>query len=191
MEPLAHLPWPVRRSFESARTLTLVAIILYGIFAGIFLLLAGATAALIGAAAGIFLFFAFLPLLFLFLTYAYVYRPLKWGDLSHDPRAAALVLGILSILLAGVISGILLIVAYAKMSNGYTAMASPQTWSAPPTRSPPPPVRAPDLGASESPAAGEGGIRYCPSCGAGVETGSRFCVNCGARLPVSESSQGP
>ncbi len=155
---------------NSARTLTLVALVLYGLFGGLFLLLG-----LVLLPFGLFfIVLGALPLIFLFIVYATVYQPLGEGRVSAA-SAPALVLGILSLLFGGVISGILLLVAYAKIESASRALVAtpPSPGYAPPSPGP----TAPPPGGEEPQ-----GAPYCPSCGAQVQPPYRFCNNCGTRL---------
>lgn len=118
------------RAAESAKTLVFVAVLLQVIFFAIGVIIisiaiaaviyssaqAGVglgTASIVGAVfGGIFL----LGLLWIFLNYFLVYKPLQRGDLA-GAETPALVLGILELIFGGIIPGILLIIAYTRIGN--------------------------------------------------------------------------
>ncbi len=173
---LGSLPPLVQADVDSAKTLTLVALILYGIFGTIFVLL--------GFLFFLFIIFGVVPLLFLLLAYVTVYQPLSQGR-PADARTPALVIGIISIFFGGPISGILLIIAYAKANSAYRILlaipsAQPTVDSGTPTDpwSPPSVGPPPSEGGAEAARTPE----YCPSCGARLSPEYRFCNNCGAQL---------
>lgn len=124
---------------ESARTLTLVALILQilfvGIFGIIFLALGALTASTISTLSsngavtvspgfmfgtGIFFFFfaffAIIGILWIFLDYFLIYKPLSNGQV-HRTETSALVLSILQIFFGGVLPGILLLIAWIKIRD--------------------------------------------------------------------------
>lgn len=176
----ATYPDPAQADIESAKTLCLVAIVFYGVFGAIF--------TFIGIVLPFLLFFGIVPLLFLVLAYTTVYKPLIEGR-PVDAQTPALVLGIISLFIGGVISGILLLVAYAKASSAARLLRA----------FPPPPLArtttpesvhsgTPTLSLAREHRGGEGGmIRYCPSCGARLEPSYMFCNNCGLELPRATS----
>lgn len=178
----ATYPSPAQADIERAKTLAFVAIVLYGIF--------GTIITLFGVLAPFLLFFGIVPLLFLAIAYATVYKPLTEGR-PMDAQTPALVLGIISLFIGGLISGILLLIAYAKASSaarflrGFPGPPPPRetTIESAPTKSPTATV------ARESPRTEGQAIRYCPSCGSRVEPGYRFCNNCGQRLPRPNSGE--
>lgn len=118
------------RAAESAKTLVFVAVLLQVIFFALgIVIIAIALAAVIFSSAqagtgfgpvgivgaifgGIFLF----GLLWIFLNYFLVYKPIQMGNL-RDAETPALVLGILELIFGGIIPGILLIVAYTRIGN--------------------------------------------------------------------------
>lgn len=118
------------RAAESAKTLVFVAVLLQVIFFAIGVVIisialgaiifssaqAGAgfgAAGIVGAIfGGIFLF----GLLWIFLNYFLVYKPIQRGDLK-EAETPALVLGILELIFGGIIPGILLIIAYTRIGN--------------------------------------------------------------------------
>ncbi len=159
---------------RSAKYLALAAIILYAIFGG-FTLLIG-----LAAASEVLIFFGSLPFFLLILTVVTVYIPLSEGMVA-EARNFALALGIISIFIGGIISGILLIVAYAKANSAYRAFA-------PARRVAPPAMAAVEStpGALSSSAMEEAADaetpNYCPSCGVKLRPEYNFCNNCGHRL---------
>lgn len=84
----------------------------------------------------------------------------------QEAQAPTLVLGILGLIFAGVIGGIFLIIAYAKLSN----VTSPQPMA--------PAMVAPLAAATPQPAG-----RVCPNCGRPIPMDSKFCNHCGHELP--------
>ncbi len=115
---------------ESARTLTLVTIILqlafFLVFAFIFVIIG--TLAFASAPAGmgtfnvmsIILFimsiFAIIGIVWVLLDYFLVYKPLSEGHVQ-SAETPALVLSILQILFGGIITGILLLIAWVKIKD--------------------------------------------------------------------------
>lgn len=115
---------------ESAKTLTLVAIIIEAVFSLLltvyFLVILGLTAAVssgpgfpgLGLA---FLFiigliFGLIGLLWVLLDYFLVYKRILEENIA-SARDTSLILGIIQLILGGVVPGILLIVAYTQLSN--------------------------------------------------------------------------
>ncbi len=79
---------------------------------------------------------------------------------------------IIGFILAGIIVGILLLIAYIKFDPLISWQRSGGgAGVAPPSSTPPP---APAAGAAE---------RFCPSCGAGNARSAGFCAKCGKPLP--------
>lgn len=153
----------------SARSLTTAALVLYAVFGLIFLGL--------GVFSFLFLFLGIVPFVMFLVVYATVREPLGRGEVA---RAAtpALVLGILSLLLTNIISGILLLVAYAKISRAQSALET-AAWRA-----------APAGGAASWAPGGQtgagvpaGDMRYCPSCRAPLTPPYRYCTHCGYQVP--------
>ena len=106
---------PHTRSGETASTLILIGLILQGIevaiFLGIGLLL------FVVPIVGVFvLAIGAIGVLWLVLVYGFSYGPTQMGDYS-GARTPTLVFGILSLLTLGLISGILYIIAYAKLGD--------------------------------------------------------------------------
>jgi hypothetical protein len=78
----------------------------------------------------IFMGFGILPLIFLLLTYFLVYVRLREGRVEKA-LAPALILGILNVILGGLISGILLIIAYVKAKDAHTKILMASSQAAP------------------------------------------------------------
>lgn len=124
---------------ESAKTLTLVAIILQAVFTMIFIFIflafalafssftpvpvgtTGTTTVTttyfgLGSIFIIFAVFGSIGLIWVFLDYFLVYSPISKGDIQRS-ETSALILSILQILFGGVIPGILLLVAWVKIKD--------------------------------------------------------------------------
>lgn len=119
---------------ESARTLSLVAIILVAVFTGLvwlwFAILFGAAFAMNPPSGNSFpMFPLYIPamtifgiaaaafgLLWIFLDYFLIYKRIVTGNLA-GAKDTSLILGILQLLFGGVVPGILLIVAYVQIDN--------------------------------------------------------------------------
>jgi hypothetical protein len=147
-------------SGETASTLILIGLILQAIEVAIFLS--------IGLFLVIFPFFGLFVLglggigvVWVILVYLFSYSPTRNGDYA-GARTATLVFAILSLLTLGLISGILYIVAYAKLGDAEREAARPPPgWGAPPLRP---------------------GWKFCPACGRPALATSSFCQSCGARI---------
>lgn len=88
------------------------------------------------------------------------------GELQRA-ESASLVMGILG-LIANIISGIFMLIAYTKLNSAIRYSTTP-----PPTYQPAyPPAPAPPAG------------RMCTSCGRAVTFDAKFCPHCGAELPA-------
>ncbi len=141
------IPPEARSDLDTAKTLTLVAMIFQAIFlvigiivmlfllAAIFIALPTFGAAPVSSDITtyqaqqqlavfallpllIFTGFGFIPVIFLLLTYFLIYKRLSEGRVE-EALTPALVIGILSLILGGVISGILLIIAYVKANDAH------------------------------------------------------------------------
>ncbi len=158
---------PGDRSGETATTLILVGLILQAI--EVFVLLVIGLFLLIVPLLGlIFLVLAFFGIIWLILVYVYSYERAKEGYCS-GAKTPTLVFGILSLLSVGFISGILYIIAYAKLGDAEAEGRRPvPAWGAPPI-----------WGAPPMPPGG----KFCPACGRPNALGAAFCVGCGGRLP--------
>ena len=124
------LPPEARADLDTAVTLTLVALILEAVFLAIGVLLLVVFLPFIAALqtgmpissiffVGLFVVAGIVGVLFLLLTYFLVYKRLKDRQVQRA-LTPALVLGIIALVLVGVISGILLIVAYLKAKDAHT-----------------------------------------------------------------------
>ncbi len=165
---------------SGARSLVTVALVLYGVF-GLFLLLLGAalltfmqpfnpfSVVFLGLGFSVvFLGLGFVSFVMLIIVYTTVQEPLKRGDVVRA-ASPALVLGILSLLFTNLISGILLLIAYARISRA-EALIQAAPWGRPETGE----------GSALAPA---GGFRYCPSCRAPLVPPYGYCTNCGHQIP--------
>ncbi len=127
------------------------------------------------------LIWAVLFLFMLLIVYIVVQEPLKRGDVA---RAAtpALVLGILSIILFNIISGILLLVAYARIGRADAIRLG--VWGGAPAGGLSPSVPLAPTG----PGVPADEVRYCSSCGAPLTPSDRYCSNCRTPVPPSPGS---
>lgn len=169
------VPPQARADMESAKGLTIAALVLYGVFGVLFLLL------WVAFPSPFFLFFGAVPLLFLILTLALVYAPLSEGR-PGSAKGPALALGIISIFVGGIISAILLLVAYSKIQSAHTAITfasgSPFSYTSALSRiatqreQPTTPLSA---ATGREP-------RFCPACGSALSPPFKFCTHCGSRV---------
>ena len=162
------LPYASDPNVVSARGLVTAALVLYGVVALIFFLIGVFVfLALIGAAVSLIMFL---------VVYIAIQEPLKRGDVVGT-ATPTLVLGIISILIVNIISGILLLVAYAKINRAEVAIQSGMWGDAPAGGlSPPGPLAPPGSGASGS------AVRYCSSCRAPLVPSDHYCTNCGTTV---------
>lgn len=106
---------------STAKTLTLVAIVLQAVFfvIGIFEVIAVIALVPLGGVGFITLFFAFgflVGILWILLDYFLIYKKVK-EEKVREAETPALVLGILQLIFGGFIPGILLIVAYVELKD--------------------------------------------------------------------------
>ncbi len=106
---------------STAKTLTLVAIVLQAVFfvIGIFEVIAVIALVPLGGIGFITLFFAFgflVGILWILLDYFLIYKKVK-EEKVREAETPALVLGILQLIFGGFIPGILLIVAYVELKD--------------------------------------------------------------------------
>ena len=130
------LPPEARADLDTAITLTLVALILEVVFLAIGVLLVAVFLPFIatlqtGPISSIFLVglvgvAGIVGVVFLLLTYFLVYKRLK-DEQVERALTPALILGIITLVLVGVISGILLIVAYVKAKDAHTKILLAQS----------------------------------------------------------------
>jgi predicted RNA-binding Zn-ribbon protein involved in translation (DUF1610 family) len=131
----------------------------------------------------IVLFLAFVAFICVILVYVLCYRRAADGD-YEGAAAPTLVFGILGLVTGGIVTGVLLIVAYVKLGDAQEEAEQP-SWQAPygapgVPRAYPTPAPTPASGAPAAPLAAA--TRFCPNCGAAVVAPSRFCRSCGASL---------
>lgn len=173
------IPPEAQRHAESAKGWTLAALILYGVFGALFLLMWAVVPAILLFILGM------IPLFFLFLVYATVYRPLSVGKV-REARSPALALGIVSIFVGGVLSAIFLIIAYLKANRAYTSILLAE--SAVPAHVQTPGSTVPEWVSPTSPKridvtpSGSRTPEYCASCGTRLAPPYRFCTSCGSRI---------
>ncbi len=168
------LPPEVQADTDSAKTLALVALILYGVF--------GTLIILVGILVPFLIIFGIIPIIFLLLAYVTVYTPLTQGR-PGEARTPALVLGIISLFIGGVISGILLIVAYAKANSAHVRLVTgPRVPPAPSTVTEATPTPLTPRGPAPEGAETTKPPEYCPSCGVKLSPEYRFCNNCGTKV---------
>lgn len=116
---------------STAKTLTLVAIIIQVIFfvigivaiAGLAIVASTSGVPLLGAA-GAFGILFLVGLIWILLDYFLVYKPLA-EERVEEAQTPSIVLGIIQLIIGGVITGILLIVAYVKIRDSMTRRAPP------------------------------------------------------------------
>ena len=148
------------QSGETASTLILIGLILQAIEVvvlfgiGLFLLI-------VPFFGGIVLGLAVIGIIWLILVYLFSYERTASGDYA-GARTATLVFGILSLLTIGLISGILYIVAYAKLGDAEADLSQ----------------AVPGWGMTPLPS----GTKFCPTCGRPNAPSNGFCPWCGARL---------
>jgi hypothetical protein len=122
---------PVPPSASTAKTLILIGLILQGIFVALFLLIGLAALAFAPFTFGlssILLAFALVGAAILFLAYEFTYKRVAEGNYA-GARTPTLVWGILSLLFLGIISGILYIVAYAKLGDAIGEAQAPLSYA--------------------------------------------------------------
>ncbi len=135
------LPPEARADLDTAVTLTLVALILEVVFLAIGILVFAVFVLLgsfplqmgmpgfsisVGFFVGLLVVFGIVGVVFLLLLYFLVYKRLK-DEQVESALTPALVLGIIALVLVGVISGILLIVAYMKAKDAHTKILLAQS----------------------------------------------------------------
>lgn len=133
--------------------------------------------------AGVWLVFGILSFIFLYLVYALCYR--RTGDAAYeDAKTPTLVFGILSLIFAGVIPGILYIIAYVKLDDAVKeqqqATPAPGYVAGVPPGSPTSSAPLTEGGSKGSPAASPSSVSaFCSSCGRALAPDQRFCPGCG------------
>lgn len=116
---------------SSAKSLVLAALILEAVFFGIGIFIfvlamagsavSGATLGALGIIATVFTVLLSIGLLWLLLDYYLIYRPIALERVA-EAETSAIVLGILQLIFAGIIPGILLIIAYVKIRDSVENM---------------------------------------------------------------------
>jgi len=170
-------PRPRTQSGGTASTLILIGFILQVIEVAIFLLIG--LVFLIVPILGLIVFaLALIGVVWLILVWVYSYKPTIEGN-YEDARTPTLVFGILSLLTLGLISGILYIIAFAKLGDAEREATQVMPgWGAPPPFTPsygvpPPPAFAPPPNP---------GMKFCSYCGRPNAFNATFCQSCGARI---------
>lgn len=179
------------RSGDTAQVLILIGLILQ---IATVLILFGVAAffSFVPIFGGIVLVAAILGLIFVILVYIFSYARARDGDYD-GARTPTLVFGILSLISLGLISGILYIVAYAKLGDAadedeqlnptdwvtYGGVRQPATAPVYSYAQPPGTAYPPTFAPAAPPPTGS--IR-CPNCGQLSDAPARYCRYCGARL---------
>lgn len=186
---------PLTSSGGTAKTLILIGLVLQLVFALFFLFGLGVIALVtlpVGVGlflAGIWLVFGLIDFLFLYLVYTLCYRRTRNGE-YEEAKTPTIVFGILSLIFAGVIPGILYIIAWVKLGDAAreqqqqrqatTPAAGYYSPSTPPQAATPYPVPPPtSTGPSSSPTPGASSTRFCASCGSPLAADQMFCPACG------------
>jgi hypothetical protein len=186
---------PLTSSGGTAKTLILIGLVLQLIFALFFLFGLGVATLLtlrVGVGlvlAGVWLVFGLIDLLFLYLVYSLCYRRTGNGE-YEEAKTPTLVFGVLALIFAGVIPGILYIIGYVKLGDAAREQQRQQQVTSPPPAyaSPPPPgvIWSPSVGVppvstgpSPSPALAATSTRFCAGCGSPLAADQRFCPSCG------------
>lgn len=155
-----YQPRPPNRSGETATTLILIGLILQAIEV-VILFLVGLLFLIIPVLGLVVFAIAVIGIVWLALVYGFSYRPTADGDYARA-RTPTLVFGILSLLTLGLISGVLYIVAYAKLGDAENEGNPPTLF----------------MGAAPVPP----GTKFCSACGRPNLVTGTFCQSCGARL---------
>lgn len=152
-------------SGSTAQTLILIGLVFQFVEVLIFF---GAAAAFLGfpIVGLLFLALSFVGVIWLLLVYVFSYGPTREGD-YEAARTPTLVFGILSLLTGSLISGILYLVAYAKLGDTRVPLYPTMPLANPFPYGPPPPSAVPP------------GTRYCVRCGTPALPGAAFCRTCG------------
>lgn len=148
------------RSGETAKTLILIGLILQ-VIEVVILLGIGLLFIVVPFLGAVVFGLGVIGTIWVLLVYWFSYKPTSEGDFT-GARTPTLVLAIISLLTFGLISGILYVVAYAKLADAEHEGFGP----------PPGPAAAP-----LSP-----GLRFCATCGRMNAAVGGFCQSCGARL---------
>ncbi len=181
-----------RHSIDTAETLILAGLIFQGLTV-VALLGIGLYFLVVPILGGIVLLLAFLALVWLILVYVFSYARIRDGD-YEGACTPTLLFAILTLVLGGILSGILYLIGYVKLVDAVDdeeARRAPlHTSSVPPTYSPP--ARAPYVPATAAPlppatsppssAPVASGSNFCSNCGRPTPPRTRFCRNCGAPL---------
>lgn len=148
------------RSGETAETLILIGLILEAIEVVVVLGL-GLVVVIFPFFGAIIIGVGVIGLLWVVLVYIYSYKPTTNRD-YEAARTPTLVFAILSLLTINLISGVLYIVAWAKLGDAMNEVARTPLYGAP---------IAPNFGG-----------KFCPACGRQNPLTNGFCEACGTRL---------
>lgn len=165
-----------RAELQKAKRWTRAALVLYAFFGILFLAVFAVTENIFMLGMGL------VPLVYLVIVYYVLYTSIVKGRIKVA-RTRALALGIISLFVGGIISGILLLVAFIKLdrADGLIRPAMPIRRALEPPTAPPQPAVIPQPEEARRKEA-EAHPRYCPSCGQVLQPPYRFCTNCGARV---------
>jgi len=171
-----------RDSGDTARLLIAIALA-FQVVGFLVLLVIGLVVAAVPILGGLVLFLAFVAFICVLLIYFLCYARAANGD-YEDAKGPTLVFGILGLVTGGIVTGVLLIIAYIKLGDA-EAEVEPPPWETPagayghPSGSPSPygPPRS-----AVPPRPSAAGPRFCPNCGTALLAPSRFCRSCGAAL---------
>lgn len=127
------------RDASAAKSLVLATLILEGVFTAIGVLvlviavigtvIGGVDIATIGIMTAVFMVFFAIGIMWLLLDYYLVYKPLA-QERVYDAETPSIVLGILQLIFAGIIPGILLIIAYVKIRDSIGNLRRAQPYAA-------------------------------------------------------------
>jgi hypothetical protein len=151
---------PRNPSGETAKTLILIGLIFQAIEVAVVVGI-GAVFLIVPFLGAIFLAVGVIGILWIVLVYVFSYQRTSEGDFD-GARTPTLVFGILSLITVNLISGILYIIAYAKL--GDAEGESTPIYST--------------FGTAPAPT----GMKFCSSCGRANAFNAGFCASCGTRL---------
>lgn len=154
-------------SGDTAGTLVLVGLVLQ-IVEVVVLFALGLVFLIVPILGGLALALAVVGIVWVLLVYALSYQRIRVGD-YRGAETPTLVFAILALLTGSLVSGILYIVAYAKLGDAQRETRGAQLpWGAP---------AAPYASYAARP-----GERPCSLCGQLAPSGAAFCAGCGSRL---------
>ncbi len=178
MSALESMTPYAQQEAQSARTFALIAFVFFAVLTAIWavvylVILIGVM--VVSGMAGVMPMGLFFPLIFPMGIWAGLNVGLtfwSWSNLKdidagrlQKAETASLVMGILG-LIANIISGIFMLLAYTKLNSAIRYATTPPP-AYQPAYQPPPPAG-----------------RMCTSCGRAVTLDAKFCPHCGAELPA-------